>query len=382
MAATGVWRHSWRPRPTSPAPRARRRAATRRGRRNVAARTRGVLHRRPLVGPRRPAGAAPDTPCGVLTEPLTDRPSRSTIHLYRACQDLTGPQVRSGPGRRPERRVNGVAWSATRRSGFVGRRDCRGQEQVVGRRRRRRVGHAEEGGHHLQGPVPVPRREDALVRRHPGARDVALLRLRPGRRHLQLRHAARRRDVPRGAAQAGRQGRRRDRRADQARGRPPRAAPPGARHGDRLLPRGPDQLEGRRAGARLPQGPRLHRRDDRDVPARLGARRLGPDDPPAAGQARHPPRGAHRGRPGQPEPARPRRHRQVPFARPVPDPRPERPRGRPRRPAAGRGGAEVPQLPGDAAVRQEPDAVPHRQGQGRHPQGRTRPSSSRATPTP
>ena len=30
-------------------------------------------------------------------------------------------------------------------------------------------------------------------------------------------------------------------------------------------------------------------------------------------------------------------------------------------------GAQVPQLPGDAAVRQEPDALPHRQGEGPHP---------------
>ena len=33
-------------------------------------------------------------------------------------------------------------------------------------------------------------------------------------------------------------------------------------------------------------------------------------------------------------------------------------------------GPEVPQLPGDAAVRQEPDALPHRQGQGSDPQER------------
>ena len=44
-------------------------------------------------------------------------------------------------------------------------------------------------------------------------------------------------------------------------------------------------------------------------------------------------------------------------------------------------GPEVPELPGDAAVRQEPDAVPDRQGQGPDPQDRARPSSSRATPT-
>ena len=52
----------------------------------------------------------------------------------------------------------------------------------------------------------------------------------------------------------------------------------GPRQRDRLLPRGADQLDGRAARARLPPRPRLHRRDDRDLPARLGARRLGPDD--------------------------------------------------------------------------------------------------------
>ena len=67
--------------------------------------------------------------------------------------------------------------------------------------------------------------------------------------------------------------------------------------------------------------------------------------------------------------------RQVPGAGPLPDPRPERRRGRPRRPdprlegEGGRTPAQVPELAGDAAVRQEPDAVPHRQGQGPDPQG-------------
>ena len=31
------------------------------------------------------------------------------------------------------------------------------------------IGQPEEGGYHLQGSVPVPRREDTVVRRHPGA---------------------------------------------------------------------------------------------------------------------------------------------------------------------------------------------------------------------
>ena len=83
-----------------------------------------------------------------------------------------------------------------------------------------------------------------------------------------------------------------------------------------------------------------------------------------------------------PRTRRPRRRlRQVPCAGPLPDPRPERPRRRPRRPPARGRGAQVPQLPGDAALRQEPDALSDRQGQGPDPQDPARPSSSRATRT-
>ena len=278
----------------------------------------------------------------------------------------------------PERDASGGA--------FERRRHSRSEEQAVGRRRGRRDRPAEEGRHHLQGAVPVPRREDAVVRRHPGPRVVALLRLRPWRRHLQLRHAARRRPVPGGAAIAGIPRRGRDRRAHQARGRPQGAAPPGPRPRDRLLSRGPDRLEGRRAGTRVPARSRLHRRDHRDVPARLGAGRLGHDDPDALDQARRPSRGARRGRPRVAADGWPcRRLRQVPGARPVPDPRPERPCRRPRWPAARGRGPEVPELPGDAALRQEPDALPHRPGQGTDPTleaGRDRRGLHRCTDGP
>ena len=104
------------------------------------------------------------------------------------------------------------------------------------------------------------------------------------------------------------------------------------------------------------------------LPARLGARRLGPDDAHAPGQARRPSRGARGGRPGRAAVQRPAgRLRQVPLAGHLPDPRRVRPRRRPRRPPPRGRGAEVPQLRGDAALRQEPHALPHRQGEGADP---------------
>ena len=52
----------------------------------------------------------------------------------------------------------------------------------------------------------------------------------------------------------------------------------------------------------------------------------------------------------------------------LPDPRPERARRRDGRAAARGRRAEVPELAGDPALRQEPDALSHRQGQGPDPQ--------------
>ena len=131
------------------------------------------------------------------------------------------------------------------------------------------------------------------------------------------------------------------------------------------------------AGARLPARPRLHRRDDRGLPARLGAGRLGDDLEAAHRQARRDPGGAGGGRPD--DAARHgtgRRLRPVPGADHLPDPGHERQRDRARRPLPRRRGRhprprpEVPQLAGHAALRQEPDAVPRRQGEGPDPQVR------------
>ena len=189
-------------------------------------------------------------------------------------------------------------------------------------------------------------------------------------------------DVPGGPPHAGGQGRRRDRRADQARGRPQGSAALGDGQRHRLLSRGPDRLEDRRGRPGLPPRPRLHRRDDRGLPARLGARRLGHDDPPARGQARHPARGTRRGRPcvAAPEPLG--RLRQVPGTRPVPDPGPERQCRRDGRPAAGRRGPEVPEHArrrrcSTRAARSISSIAPSRRSASP-----ARPSSSRATRTP
>ena len=91
--------------------------------------------------------------------------------------------------------------------------------------------------------------------------------------------------------------------------------------------------------------------------------------PPARVEAPGDPRRAARGRARQAAPARRRRLRPVPRADDLPDPRRERApdRARRSRPGQGRGGGgrprsrpEVPELPGDPAVRQEPHALPHR----------------------
>ncbi len=58
------------------------------------------------------------------------------------------------------------------------------------------TGAAQEGRGQLQGPLPVPRGEVAHVRGHARARDLEVLRLWAGRRHLQLRDAARRGRLP------------------------------------------------------------------------------------------------------------------------------------------------------------------------------------------
>ena len=195
-----------------------------------------------------------------------------------------------------------------------------------------------KAGTTLKGLCPFHGEKTRELRRHAGPRHLALLRLWQARRHLHVRDGARRHRLPGGAEGPGRARRRRDRRADEARGRPQRPAARGHGGRDRLLPRGPDALEAGRAGPRLPARPRVHRRHDRAAAAGLGARGLGPARPPARLEAPRVRGRAPRGRPGQPAPARRRRLRPLPRAGHLPDPRRERPSRRPRRARPGQGG--------------------------------------------
>ena len=62
---------------------------------------------------------------------------------------------------------------------------------------------AQEDGHLVEGPVPVPPGEEPVVQRAPGAGRLPLLRLRRGRRRLQVPDAARADELPRGGRDAG-----------------------------------------------------------------------------------------------------------------------------------------------------------------------------------
>ena len=95
-------------------------------------------------------------------------------------------------------------------------------------------GRAQARGARAEGPVALQAGEDALLlRQRPQGLLVRLL-LRPERRHLQVRHADRRPELPRGRRAAGRGSRRRHAEAQPARGRARgRAHPPLRRAGSR-----------------------------------------------------------------------------------------------------------------------------------------------------
>ena len=247
------------------------------------------------------------------------------------------------------------------------RHRCRNQVEAPGRRHRRRDRRAQASGHRPQGPLPVPRREDSVVHRHARPRDVALLRLRRARRHLHVPDASRRARLPRGADPPGREGGRRAQRAQRPRGSAPAAPARGARGGHRAGTARCCSRRTRPSAARAYLAERglsdetLERFGDR-----LRAQHLGGDDQAPARQGLHR-CGADRRRARQPVEPR-RRVRPLPRPNHHPDPRRVGPRDRPRRAdPARRGGAEVPELAGDGAVRQEPDPVRDRPRQGRHP---------------
>ncbi|CAA9503658.1 MAG: DNA primase, partial [uncultured Solirubrobacteraceae bacterium] len=218
-------------------------------------------------------------------------------------------------------------------------------------RRARRLAHGAQARRHapLRRAVPVPRRALAVVRYRPGREALPLLRLRGGRRRLQVRdgdggdglhHRAR---VARGAVGD----RARAHGGGPARGRAPRAAGPAAgaaRADGDLLRAGAVGGSGGRPGARVPARSRTARGVAARVPGRLRAERLGQDPGrlPAGGLLRG---GAAGGR-SRAEGARgPGRLRRVPRAHHLPAVRPARPRTRLRRPRDARQpGPEVRQL--------------------------------------
>ena len=166
----------------------------------------------------------------------------------------------------------------------------------------------------LRGPLPLPRRQDALVLRLARQGPLQMLRLRQGWQCRPLHHGARTAHLSRGPALPGQEIRHRNQgtRTDGRRkGRTERAREPvrGQPVGQRLLPPHPAADRGRtqhRHGL-LPE-PRLPRRHHREVPAGLLHRE----------PRRHGPRGTQQGlqegipgedrpllRDGRPPPARP-----------------------------------------------------------------------------
>ena len=193
-----------------------------------------------------------------------------------------------------------------------------------------------------------------------------------GRRHLQLRDGARRRRrSPRRCARSPRRPASRSMSGPSARTPAGRAS---ARSSIRAIAFYHAVLTGSKAGE--PALDYLHGRgftDETIETFQLGWAPGGWDQmaAPAPGEARRPPRGARRGRARQP--AASAAAASSTSSAPGSCSRSATQNGH----AVGlggrllgRGGAQVPQLPGDAAVRQEPHAVPHRQGQGPDPQGR------------
>ena len=209
----------------------------------------------------------------------------------------------------------------------------------------------------LEGPLPLPSGEDAVVHGQPEAEHLLLLRLSRRRRRLRVPAPPRPPRVSRGRAPPGR-----------ARGRPP----PGARgdprdrsprrapraHGMGLAPLRGGALGGAGGGARphLPPDSRDRPRHRARLPPGLCARGLGP---PPRRRAPGGPSGRGVARGGARDPPTERLGPLRPFPRPadLPDRGHAGARHRVRRPRAGRRGAQVPELPGDPALPEGADPL-------------------------
>ena len=241
----------------------------------------------------------------------------------------------------------------------------------------------------LRGPVPVPRRAHAVVRDQPGREALLLLRLRRGRRRVQVRPGDRGRRTsrarwstsPTATASRSRSSRRTRRR------------PSGARERERLLEllertaafyvRYLWDSERGRARARVPRRARPRRGRAARVPRRLRAERVGQG---AASPSRRAglQRPRARATPGLASAlAEGGAHlRPLPPADHVPAVRPARARARLRRARDGRRPeAEVPQLLRRRRLPQGPPPLRRRHRARAGGQGGRGRSSPRATPT-
>ena len=205
--------------------------------------------------------------------------------------------------------------------------------------------------------MPVPPGEEPVLQRAPGAGGLPLLRLRRGRRRLQVPDAARADELPRVGRDAGAPLRRPGARGACRAGPRPQGARGAARaHGGGGAALHAHVLGGAgHEGARVPARPRLPQGDAREDPRRRRARRLGRPARGAARQVR--PGAAAEGGPGDRAPGQGRPLRPLPQPRGVPDPERGRQGGGLRRAQPRRQRAQVPELARDALLLEEPHPV-------------------------
>ena len=171
------------------------------------------------------------------------------------------------------------------------------------------VGQCREAQAHrgeLEGALSLPHREDAVVHRQPEAGHLSLLRLRRGRRRLQLPHAPGAARVPRGGARARRARRRGP--ARRGRSRAPRRTASSRRCGAAMALAAEFYSRslweaGRREGARVPRAARRRCRRSRGASDSATRRRAGTRCSGVMAPA------GHRRRPPGPGRSRPRRAR-------------------------------------------------------------------------